>query len=230
MSTLQFRISCLITTMPHITFYLSFGNLTIYLEKKKTRWQICLFSLPVCLTTCWAYEEKMYINHGNKQNLYPIDKSANSMLYPIQTLWEWNVLFQVFTYYLNMNASLLCKYNTQRFLIPGDLNWVQHWVSRLGLWSFFTSQKSVSYLNRSLELFMFPQECFSFDQRCSQVGASVKHGFAISNPSDNLWKIPFVKVSNENARKFPTIDIWARFLRADLHSTIFGERDKNRTV
>ena len=28
-----------------------------------------------------------------------------------------------------------CKYNTQRILTLGDLNWVQHWVIRIGLWS-----------------------------------------------------------------------------------------------
>ena len=32
-----------------------------------------------------------------------------------------------------MNATLSCKYNIQRILVPGDLNWVQHGVSRLGL-------------------------------------------------------------------------------------------------
>ena len=32
-----------------------------------------------------------------------------------------------------MNATLQCKCNTQRILSPGDLNWVQHWVSRIGL-------------------------------------------------------------------------------------------------
>ena len=31
-----------------------------------------------------------------------------------------------------MNATLRCKYNTQRILSPGDLNWVQHLVN----WSF----------------------------------------------------------------------------------------------
>ena len=50
------------------------------------------------------------------------------MLYPIQT-----VLFQEFPYHLNVNATLYCKYNTQRILTPGDLNWVQHWVGRIGL-------------------------------------------------------------------------------------------------
>ena len=62
--------------------------------------------------------------------------SANSMLYPIQILWEWNVLFQVFPYHLNVNGILSCKWNTQRTfrtLTPRDLNWVQHWVSRIGL-------------------------------------------------------------------------------------------------
>ena len=41
--------------------------------------------------------------------------------------------FQEFPYHLNMNATLSCKSNTQRILVPGDSNWVQHWVSRLGL-------------------------------------------------------------------------------------------------
>ena len=30
------------------------------------------------------------------------------------------------------NANIV-KYNTQRILTPGDLNWVQHWVSKTGL-------------------------------------------------------------------------------------------------
>ena len=34
-----------------------------------------------------------------------------------------------------MNAILSCKYNTRRILVQGDLNWIQHWVSRLGLLS-----------------------------------------------------------------------------------------------
>ena len=38
-----------------------------------------------------------------------------------------------FQYHLNVNASLWCKYSTQRILSPGDLTWVQHWVSRIGL-------------------------------------------------------------------------------------------------
>ena len=38
-----------------------------------------------------------------------------------------------FPYHLNMNVTLSCKYNTQRILIPEDLNWVEHWVGRLGL-------------------------------------------------------------------------------------------------
>ena len=42
-------------------------------------------------------------------------------------------MFQEFPYHLNVNATLQCKYNTQRILSPGDLNWVQHWVSRIGL-------------------------------------------------------------------------------------------------
>ena len=46
--------------------------------------------------------------------------SANSVLRPIQTLWEWNVLFQEFPYHLNVNATLYCKYNAQRILTPGD--------------------------------------------------------------------------------------------------------------
>ena len=32
-----------------------------------------------------------------------------------------------------MNATLQCKYNTQRILTLENLNWVQHWVSRLDL-------------------------------------------------------------------------------------------------
>ena len=55
------------------------------------------------------------------------------MLYLIQILWEASVLFQVFPYHLNMNGILSCKSNTQRTLTPRDLNWVQHWVSRIGL-------------------------------------------------------------------------------------------------
>ena len=31
-----------------------------------------------------------------------------------------------------MNATLSCKYNAQRIVIPGDLNSVQHRISRLG--------------------------------------------------------------------------------------------------
>ena len=38
-------------------------------------------------------------------------------------------MFQEFPYNLHVNATLQCKYNTQRILKPGDLNWVQHWVS-----------------------------------------------------------------------------------------------------
>ena len=43
------------------------------------------------------------------------------------------LLFQVFPYHSNVNASLSCKFSTQRILTPRDLNWVQHWVSRIGL-------------------------------------------------------------------------------------------------
>ena len=32
-----------------------------------------------------------------------------------------------------MNDTLWCKFSTQRNLTPGDLNWVKHWVSRIGL-------------------------------------------------------------------------------------------------
>ena len=31
-------------------------------------------------------------------------------------------MFQEFPYNLNVNATLQCKYNTQRILKPGDLN------------------------------------------------------------------------------------------------------------
>jgi len=55
------------------------------------------------------------------------------MLYPIQILWEWNDLFQVFISHLNVNAILSWKWNTERTFTPRDLNWVQHWVSRVGL-------------------------------------------------------------------------------------------------
>ena len=41
--------------------------------------------------------------------------------------------FRNFHIIFNVNATLYCKYNTQRILYPGDLNWVQHWVSRIGL-------------------------------------------------------------------------------------------------
>ena len=51
------------------------------------------------------------------------------MLYPIHILWELNVLFRAFPHHLNVNATfnLSCK------LTPRDLNWVQHWVSRIGI-------------------------------------------------------------------------------------------------
>ena len=42
-------------------------------------------------------------------------------------------MFQEFPYHLNVNATLQYKYKTQRILSPGDLNWVQHCVSRIGL-------------------------------------------------------------------------------------------------
>ena len=45
------------------------------------------------------------------------------MLYPIQTLWEYNVLFQDFPYHLNVNAII--QY-TKNLLTAGDLDWVQH--------------------------------------------------------------------------------------------------------
>ena len=35
-------------------------------------------------------------------------------------------MFREFPYNLNVNATLQCKYSTQRILKPGDLNWVQH--------------------------------------------------------------------------------------------------------
>ena len=38
------------------------------------------------------------------------------MLYPIQILWEENVLFQVFPRHLNMNATSSGKYITPRTL------------------------------------------------------------------------------------------------------------------
>ena len=41
--------------------------------------------------------------------------------YPIQSLWEYNVLFQEFPYHLNENATLKCKYNTQRILRSGSI-------------------------------------------------------------------------------------------------------------
>ena len=51
------------------------------------------------------------------------------MLYPIHILWELNVLFRAFPHHLNVNATfnLSCK------LTPRDLNWVQNWVSRIGI-------------------------------------------------------------------------------------------------
>ena len=41
--------------------------------------------------------------------------------------------FRNFQYHLNVNATLWCKYNTQRILTPGDLNRVENWVSSIGL-------------------------------------------------------------------------------------------------
>ena len=48
------------------------------------------------------------------------------MLYPIQTFGNQNVLIQEFPYHLNVNATLQCKYNAQRTLTLGGLNWIQH--------------------------------------------------------------------------------------------------------
>ena len=45
------------------------------------------------------------------------------MLYPVQTLWEQNVFFQEFPYHLSCECNIIMQ----------DLNWVQHWVSRIGL-------------------------------------------------------------------------------------------------
>ena len=57
------------------------------------------------------------------------------MLYPVQILWEWNDLFQVFPYHLNVNAILSCECYiiTQR---ERDLNWGQHWVGRIGQYEY----------------------------------------------------------------------------------------------
>ena len=40
--------------------------------------------------------------------------------------WNKTFFFQVFRYHLHVNATLNCKHNTQRILIPGDFNWVRH--------------------------------------------------------------------------------------------------------
>ena len=67
------------------------------------------------------------------------------------------------------------------------------------------------YLNSSLELFMLPQECFSFEQWCSKFGTGVKHSFAIPNPPDNL------RISNEkHTTEFATLETRWELGRVDF--------------
>ena len=56
-----------------------------------------------------------------------------------------------------MNATLQCKYNTQRILTLGNLNWVQHWVSRLDLLetSGLGTQNPVSWFQTGTPMFRY---------------------------------------------------------------------------
>ena len=48
--------------------------------------------------------------------------------------------------------------------------------------------RSIQYLNSPLELLVFSQKSFGFNQWCPQFGAGIEHSLAIPNPADNLPK------------------------------------------
>lgn len=90
------------------------------------------------------------------------------MLNPIQILWEWSLLFQVFAYHLNVNVTLSCKCNTKTPITLRDLNWVQHRVSRIS---------QVQGFKFCFFVFLWKNACgcFALLPRCSRNASSGKN-------------------------------------------------------
>ena len=74
-----------------------------------------------------------------------------------------------------MNAALSCKWNTQRTLTLRDLNWVQHWVSRIGPLAMYMTktENAMKYIKTDWMVFHRVEECSSLpthrEWRCAKI-------------------------------------------------------------
>ena len=90
-----------------------------------------------------------------------------------------------------MNATLSCKCNTQSILTPRDLNWVQHWVSRMILvyLIYFQWKRGLNWYIKVSELY-WQTKCLNFLAKQVQFHCNLLSLFGfIKQHNDNLHSV-----------------------------------------